>query len=62
VRLLLAFDDRPALLTLARAKSPDSDAELFDFSAVLRPVAGALRGDSAVVMPLRLAKEIGVRA
>jgi hypothetical protein len=62
MRFLLAFDDRPASLTLTGAKSAERSAELFDFAAVVAPVAGALRGDGAVVVPLRLAQEISVRS
>ena len=39
MRLLLAFDDRPEVLTLARSKSAQRDTELFDFPPTFELVA-----------------------
>jgi hypothetical protein len=62
MRFILASEDRaiPLLLTAAPERA-ESDTKLLDLPAVFRPIPGALRGDGAVVVPLRLAKEIGVR-
>ena len=62
MRFILASEERaiPLLLTAASERT-ESDPKLFDLPAVFRPIAGALRGDGPVVVPLRLAKEIGVR-
>jgi hypothetical protein len=59
---ILASEERGILLALSRPQSTDGGSELVDFPAVVRPVTGSLRGDSAVIMRLRLAKKVGSRA
>jgi hypothetical protein len=47
---------------LSRAESADRGSKLVDLAPIIRPVAGALRGDRAIVMRLRLAKQVCDRA
>jgi hypothetical protein len=62
VRFILAGEEGGTPLVLSRAESADRGSELVDLAAVVRPVAGALRGDRAIVMRLRLAKQVSDRA
>jgi hypothetical protein len=62
MRFILASDDRPSSLAFSATQSSEQSSELLDFTPVLRPVSGTLRRDSAVVVPLRLAQELGVRS
>ena len=59
---ILASEEGGIRLVLSRTESADRGSELVDFSPVVRPVTGSLRGDSAVIMRLRLAKKVGGRA
>ena len=62
MRFILAIEDSAIPLVLCRPERTDRGAELFDFSPVLRPISGALRGDRTVVVGLGLTQELGVRA
>jgi hypothetical protein len=59
---ILASDEGGIRLVLSRSERADRGSELVDFPAVVRPVTSSLRGDSAVIMRLRLAKKVGARA
>ena len=58
MRFLLATEEHGIPLVLTGAQGADRGAELVNLPSVLRPVAGPLRGDRAVVMPLRLPKQL----
>ena len=62
MRFVLAAEYSAIPLVLSRPERTESGAELFDFSPVLRPISGALRGDRTVVVSLGLMQELGVRA
>ena len=62
MRFLLAVETGGIALTLTSSEGADRCSELVDLPAVVRPVAGSLRGDRAIVMRLRLAKQVGGRA
>ena len=59
---ILASDEGGIRLVLSCAESADGGSKLVDLPTVVRPVTGSLRGDSAVIMRLRLAKQVGDRA
>lgn len=62
MRFILAAEDGAVPLLLSRSEGSERGTELLDFAPVFRPVAGALRGDCAVVMRLSLSKQIAGRA
>jgi hypothetical protein len=62
VRFILAGEEGGIPLVLCRPESADGRSKLVDLSTVVRPVTSSLRGDSAVIMRLRLAKQVRDRA
>ena len=56
--LILADADGSGPLLLSGSQGAERGAKLLELPSVLRPVAGSLRGDRAVVMSLRLPKQI----
>ena len=58
MRFILAAEDGGMPLVLTGPESPDRGAELVNLTTVLRPVTRTLRGDRAVVLRLRLAKQL----
>jgi hypothetical protein len=62
VRLILATETGGIPLLLSGSEGAERDTQLFDLAPILRPVARTLRGDRAVVMSLRLAKQLADRS
>jgi hypothetical protein len=59
---ILAAEGGGIPLVFSRPQGADGGSKLVDLASVVRPVTGSLRGDSAVIMRLRLAKQVGDRA
>jgi hypothetical protein len=61
MRFLLAAEGGAIPLLLSRPESAESRAEELDLASVFRPVPRPLRGDRALVMRLRIAKQLADR-
>ena len=62
MRYLLATEERVMPLVLTGTQRAERGTKLLYLPAILRPVARALRGDGAIVRPLRLSKQVADRS
>ena len=62
MRYILASEDWPVYLSPSIPERAQRSAELLDLAPVLSPVARPLRGDGAIVMPLRFTQELRSRS
>src|SRR5436309_2184700 len=58
LRFILGAEDRGISLVLTGPERAERGTQLLDLAAVVRPVAGALRGDRPVVVRLRLPEQL----
>lgn len=58
MRFILATESGGIPLLLSGSEGAERGTQLFDLAPILRPVARTLRGDRAVVVRLRLSKEL----
>jgi len=61
MRFILAAEDRGIPLVLTRTESAEDRAQLLDLAPVFRPVPRSLGGDRAIVVRLRVAKQLADR-